>query len=310
VARLPARPPAQRWLVEQLWAEQGVGIVGGEPKCCKSFMALDLAVAVASGTPCLRRFAVPNPGRVMLFPAEDAHHAVQERIRGICTEAGADFDSLDVHVITSAVLRLDHEKDRRELRDTVAALEPRLLILDPFVRLHRVDENLAGEVAPILAFLRELQRELHLSVLVVHHARKGAASERAGQALRGSSEFHAWGDSNLYLRRRGDDALVLNIEHRAAPPGSPLHLELQGFRGGTALHPVHPPVTTPATPAPPSRLDDRILAALAQSHGHLSVRALRTACHARTETLLDTLKALAASGRVIHNDAGYGLPST
>src|SRR5215813_8969665 len=34
------------------------------------------------------------------------------------------------------------------------------------------------------------------SGLVVHHAKKGAGNIRAGQALRGSSEFHAWGDSN------------------------------------------------------------------------------------------------------------------
>ena len=32
--------------------------------------------------------------------------------------------------------------------------------------------------------------------------RKAAHRLRDGQALRGSSEFHAWGDCNLYLRRR------------------------------------------------------------------------------------------------------------
>src|SRR5262245_31307742 len=50
-----------QWLVEGLWSEQAVGILGGEPKCCKSFLALDLAVGVASGVPCLRhsRFVVP-----------------------------------------------------------------------------------------------------------------------------------------------------------------------------------------------------------------------------------------------------------
>ena len=62
----------QRWLVTSLWSEEAVGIIGGEPKCCKSFLALDLAVAVAAGTPCLRRFAVPRPGRVLLYAAEDA----------------------------------------------------------------------------------------------------------------------------------------------------------------------------------------------------------------------------------------------
>jgi len=47
-------PVERRWLVEDLWSDQAVGIVGGEPKCCKSFLALDLAVAVASGAPCVR----------------------------------------------------------------------------------------------------------------------------------------------------------------------------------------------------------------------------------------------------------------
>ncbi|MBU0516022.1 MAG: AAA family ATPase, partial [Proteobacteria bacterium] len=39
------------WLIEDLWADQAVGILGGEPKCCKSFLALDIAVSVASGAP-------------------------------------------------------------------------------------------------------------------------------------------------------------------------------------------------------------------------------------------------------------------
>ena len=65
------------------------------------------------------------------------------------------------------------------------------LILDPFVRLHRIDENASGEVAPLLAYLRELQRQHSLAVLVVHHAKKGAGNVRAGQALRGSSEWTA-----------------------------------------------------------------------------------------------------------------------
>src|SRR5207245_929916 len=101
-----------------------------------------------------------------------------------------------------------------------------MLVLDPFVRLHRVDENVSGEVAPLLAFLRELQRRHQVSVVVVHHARKGAARARAGQALRGSSEFHAWGDSNLYLRRIGEQ-ITLTVEQRAAAsiPGVTLALK-------------------------------------------------------------------------------------
>jgi len=190
--QLDDAPASGRWLVEGLWAEAAVGIVGGEPKCCKSFLALDLAVAVASGAPCLRRYPVAQPGPVLLYAAEDALHVVRERLAGIAEVARIDLRRLPVHVITAPSVRLDVERDRNALYETVAAIKPRLLVLDPFVRLHRVDENLAGEVAPLLAYLRELQRQHDASVLLVHHARKGG-HVRAGQALRGSSELHAWG---------------------------------------------------------------------------------------------------------------------
>ena len=94
--RLAECPEQQRWLVEELWSEEAVGIIGGEPKCCKSFLALDLAVAVAAGIPCLRRFAVSRPGRVLLYPAEDALPTVRRRLEGICAAAGTDLAALDV----------------------------------------------------------------------------------------------------------------------------------------------------------------------------------------------------------------------
>ena len=156
--RLADCPEQLRWLVEGLWSEEAVGIIGGEPKCGKSFLALDLAVAVAAGIPCLRRFAVSRPGRVLLYPAEDALHIVRRRLEGICAAAGVSLAALDVQVITAPSLRLDLEADRIRLDETVARLKPRLLVLDPFVRLHRIDENVSGDVAPLLAFLRELQR--------------------------------------------------------------------------------------------------------------------------------------------------------
>ena len=57
-------------------------------------------------------------------------------------------------------------------------LRPRLLILDPLIRLHRLEENAAPQIAALLSYLRELQREFHLAVLLVHHARKDSHSSR------------------------------------------------------------------------------------------------------------------------------------
>jgi hypothetical protein len=301
--RLAERSEEHRWLVTGLWSEQAVGIVGGEPKCCKSFLALDLAVAVAAGVPCLRRFAVPRAGRVLLFAAEDALHIVRRRLEGISAAAGVALANLDIQVITAPTVRLDLDADRRNLAETVARLQPRLLILDPFVRLHRIDENASGEVAPLLAYLRELQRRHDVAVLVVHHAKKGGGGVRAGQALRGSSEFHAWGDSNLYLRRDGDD-LSLSVEHRAAASMTPITIELA--QRGTALALEVVDRRDPATP-PPSSLDERITATLAGADAALPFAELRACCRVRATTLYERLAALAETGRVVKTDDGYRL---
>ena len=94
------------------------------------------------------------------------------------------------------------------------------------MRLHGIDENHAGEVAELLAFFRSLQRQFDLSVVLVHHTRKNAAGGvAAGLGLRGSSDIHAFGDSNLYLRRTRDH-VVLSSEHRAAPASPAVRLEL------------------------------------------------------------------------------------
>jgi len=284
--------------------DEAVGIVGGEPKCCKSFLALDMAVSVASGTPCLRRFPTAQRGRVLLYAAEDALHVVRQRLEGIARAAGADLAELDIHVITAPSVRLDLADDQRRLTETVAALRPRLLVLDPFVRLHRIDENAAAEVAPLLAYLRELQRRFELAVVLVHHARKGAGKIRAGQALRGSSELHAWGDSNLYLRR-AEDQLFLSIEHRAAPSRNGLALRLHGAVDVLALELLDAPPPAP-TPAALSTIEkvERVLAEAAEP---LPLGVLRRSCRMRAETLGAALVQLAREGRVRKTSAGYQL---
>ena len=305
--RLAECPEQQRWLVDGLWSEEAVGIIGGEPKCGKSFLALDLAVAVAAGIPCLRRFTVSRPGRVLLYPAEDALHVVRRRLEGICAAAGVSLAELDVQVITAPSLRLDLEADRARLDETVARLKPRLLVLDPFVRLHRIDENVSGDVAPLLAFLRELQRRHAIAVVVVHHARKGAGAIRAGQALRGSSEFHAWGDSNLYLRR--DSRRSYRPDRRAScrRRHARCHARTDPARQCSCPRARPRPITNLIAASEPTSVDQRITAALVDGEQPRPFAELRASCRVRTTTLYERLAAMIAAGLVVKSADGYCL---
>ena len=293
-AELEDRPRAQQWMVDTLWSEQAVGIVGGEPKCGKSLLALDLAVAVATGVPCLRHYRPTGSGTVLLFAAEDAGHRVRKRLQGIAHAAATPFEELDIAVIDVPTLRLDQRSDRQRLQETVERITPRLLILDPLVRLHSVDENAVAEVAPILGFLRELQRRFETAVLLVHHARKSGGS-RPGQALRGSSELHAWGDSNLYLRRR-DKKIVMTVEQRDARGLNDIELELIDDGHGPAFR-LHREAADEDRPEH-ATVEQRILKAIAQAERPLSKAQIRSHAAARNASVVAAIEKLTQEGRI------------
>lgn len=305
-SQLSTAGPQTQWLVEGLWSDQAVGILGGEPKCCKSFLALDVAVSVASGAACLRQFPVRRTGKVLLFPAEDSLAVVRQRLEGIAGAAQVAFASLPVEVITAPALRLDTPADRERLCNTVQHLQPILLILDPLIRLHRVDENDATQIAALLSYLRQLQRQFQMAVLLVHHARKDSHASRPGQALRGSSELHGWGDSNLYLRRKGSQ-LTLSTEHRAAPSQDHIPLQLTQSGSTLALSVLERPLSDPSTQPTPV---ERVRQTLAQLPEPIPVQALRKLCGIRTTALCSALAQLSERAEVSHDSRGYQLKGT
>jgi hypothetical protein len=299
-----------RWLVRDVWARAAVGIVGGAPKCCKSWLGLDLAVSVASNTPCLDRFDVDHPGTALVYLAEDALPTVRARIDALCRHRGLDIARLDLHVIAAPVLRLDLDTDQQRLRDAIEELQPHILVLDPLVRLHRLDENSASDISRLLGFFRELQRAFDLAVVLVHHASKKHRAQ-PGQTLRGSSDLHAFGDSNAYLARDGD-RLVLTLEHRAARPPEPLALQLVSLADGSQTHLAvvgGNPVTARATAADAeASLATLVAEALRASQSPLSRAALRAQLKVNNLRLGQTLTEMERRRTIERTTDGWRTP--
>ena len=133
----------------------------------------------------------------------------------------------------------------------------------------------------------------------ITRARTAPAAAQAGLGLRGSGDFHAWGDSNLYLRRVRDQ-LMLTIEHRAAAapaPDQPGARERRSRRG-------HPPrgahrLAGRCASTSTRRVRGRRRARDARSGDEpMSRTALRDALRVRNETLGESLVASRSAGHV------------
>jgi len=293
------------WLIDQLWTAHAVGIIGGTPKSYKTWMALEIAVSVASGSACLAAYAVPSPGPVLLYAAEDSQSALRSRLESLAHHHGLDLACLDIRVITADSLRLDRTADQERLAATLLLHRPVLLILDPLVRLHAIDENAAGEIAALLGYLRLLQRKTGAAIALVHHARKNvSANGGAGYSLRGSSDLYAWVDSFLYLRRHHGQ-LMLSIEHRSAPAPEPLALELANSESGPHLKlasAVHAAESSLGDP-----LGEQILALLGQSSAPRTADSLRSSLQVRNQRLVEALRQLVDQRKIARLAQGYVL---
>lgn len=298
-ANLECNSNYKPWLIERLWSLHAVGFVSGPPKSFKTWMVLEMAVSVASGLPCLGAFPVHRTGPVLLYAAEDPATALRLRLLALARNHGLELDQIDIRVICADSLRLDRSADREKLAATVERHRPALLVLDPLVRLHGLDENQAAPMAELLGYFRALQRTYLTAIAIVHHSRKNAAHS-PGQSLRGSSDLYAFVDSLVSLQHR-HGRVSLSAEHRSAPELAPIPLELVPASQPDAA-PYLRIATTPSEETPQQdHLHERILQLLKQSLSPCSTDSLRTLLRVRKQRLLDALRNLLQQG-VIQRD--------
>lgn len=301
VASVQARPDDQKWLVQDLWLASGVGFLAGGPKLGKTHLAVEIALAVAAKDHVLGRPARLS-GPVLFYGAEDHLADLRQRFDGLATLRGLDIESLAVDLLDVPALRLEREDDLIRLRATVERSKPRLLVLDPFIRIARIDENSAQDVSTILSDLRAVQRDYGVAVLVIHHTRKSPAAH-PNLTLRGSTDFAAWSDSNLLLTRRRD-SLLLTIEHRSAPAPQPIACRLVA----EPVPHLAPDIDAPARPDSLPPLEADILRLLSAARRPLTTVDLRAQLRRRKADVAAALASLRTQGHVQRDLLGWTRP--
>lgn len=161
------RFPPLRYAVDGYLAE-GVTLLAGKPKVGKSWMALDFAMAVATGGVALGGVNC-RQGPVLYCALEDNHRRLQRRMRQLY---GADDHwPQGLHFATQVKRLGDGLVD--DLRDWIEAHRPKLVIIDTFagVRPQGRRDGYDADYAA-LSPLQEMAGEAGIAILVIHHLRK------------------------------------------------------------------------------------------------------------------------------------------
>jgi hypothetical protein len=225
------------WLVEGVIQCGANGFVVADPKAGKSWAVIDLAVALATGTPWLE-FRVPQPTRVALVSREDHFALTGWRLNHLLAgRLGEDANwsglAENLHVNTrqqTAQLMIDSDEQMAELRSAMIAKRIEFAIFDVFNVMHGAKENDPTEMRGILSRLSRLQAETGASCAVVHHFRKGEDGD-IWSRMRGASSIAGFAEWAVGIKVTQPEARPMirrmEFEGKAACPPEPFSFVIE-----------------------------------------------------------------------------------
>jgi len=200
------KPPA--WLIEGILPEQATATLVGKSGDYKSFVALDLASCVATGTPWLGHYPVKR-GLVVYIVAEGAG-GFSKRIRA--WKLYHRFDGrAGVRFLPHPVQLTRREgKDVNELLRVLGELPepPVLIIIDTQARCTvGADEDKAKDMGLFVDAVARIREEFGACTLTVHHT-----GWRSNGRERGSSAVRAAADTVILVEKQKDGIVRLTCE--------------------------------------------------------------------------------------------------
>lgn len=228
VGDLEYRDP--EFLVADLIETDGLGLIFGDPGSAKSFLAVDLALCVASGADFHGKMVKQGP---VLFIAGEGHNGLARRFAAWSKERGVSLKGLPMFKSERAAQFLDGASAQAvaEAADALAQTHgaPQLIVIDTLARNFGAgDENSTQDMNGFVVAIDDLKaRWPGCVILIVHHsghAEKGRA--RGAMALKGALDFE------YRVEKEGSAVQFINTKMKDAPEPPPMFFTLENVELG------------------------------------------------------------------------------
>ena len=193
------------WLVNRVIPKKGFVALYGPPGSFKSFIALDLAAAIARGTQWMGQEATPSDNGAVIYIAGEGHGGIGARIKA-CRIHHEIHESIPIYILRHQINLRSSAEDINSLMLAVAELaETRqlkidLIVIDTLARAFGGgNENSSEDMGAFITSCGHLQQVFESALLVIHHSGKDQA-----KGLRGHSSLLGAVDTELELLRFDD----------------------------------------------------------------------------------------------------------
>lgn len=202
-------------------------LIAGAKKVRKTFLAYNFGVALATGKS-FAGFEIKQQSNVFIFSAEGGYFPNRERIQTMCKDVEQEARQR-LNICFDSRLKLENYTDIDKIVATIKEYQPEVLVIDPFVKFHGLEENSAKEMGHILDQLRILIEDYKLSIILVHHLGKDQT-----HGARGSSAILGEYDSCITLTKEGSEnkhqnKIEFDLRHSISPDSRKLLFNSKTF---------------------------------------------------------------------------------
>jgi hypothetical protein len=191
--------PRRNWIAPGYALRGAVTVITGPPSAMKSSLMLAWASAIALDA-AHGEFRPAQTGAVVVYNVEDDQTEQRRRLSAVLRQFDACPADIQGKVIRTGpsgigtlVVRqadtgfISATPAMHRLRELLRERKAVMLIADPLAELHTAEENDNTGLRAVIAEFRSLAIELDLSVVLIHHTRKGALAPGDPDNARGAS---------------------------------------------------------------------------------------------------------------------------
>lgn len=187
------QPSPMPYIISKWIPQGGMGTLFGPPGIGKSFLAVDIALSIATGRDWCGN-PIKQPGRV-IYLAGEGNYGLRSRVASWC-QMNNLYQGVENLFISNKSINLDNPENHKKALDAVSDISKdrdfSLIIVDTLNRHIGGDENKATDMGLFLDSCSIIANNTGATVLLVHHSGHGDGAEkreRGSSALRGAMDF-------------------------------------------------------------------------------------------------------------------------
>lgn len=202
------------WLVQDWLPDHSVTFLVSPPESYKTWLLLDLAVSVATGTAFLGYYNINSVGATLIIQQEDSHEGLTDRLAlileqklGITPKLSVGewqvplMPDVPIYIHPSRMLRFDNIKVLEELEEQIKIIKPKVIIIDPLYSAVSIDNYMAASAEQMM-ILKTWRDKYGCSFVIAHHSKKNVDPDSTAREDSWGSQFlNAFLEAGWQIRR-------------------------------------------------------------------------------------------------------------